>query len=138
MEILNILFNKIPDAYIESFSPTYNLNIVDKMKEYKKNGWDVMIITNAPEKIVNLAKQIFKVEVKQARISCKSNLLNDIDYKNLKVVTDNITDMDLIMQADDSIVLLDKMNEKYFNKNKLEKATFIYKDKCLKGKKIDD
>lgn len=118
MKWLNYKFDKIPSLYIQKYKPTLNMQVIDLIKEYQKEGWKCIIISNAPQRIVDMAEKRFLIKAYHGAISNKSQILKRMNYAKLNVITDNISDYDLIAKADYSIIIMTEYNKRYFIKKK--------------------
>lgn len=106
---------QVPEYYIKEYLPSL---CDEPVRLLKSNISDSIIITNAPERIAKRANEIFKVPVFCAPIGEKSLVLKSYakEWERLIVITDNITDIDLLSIADEAIVYVDKNKQEPFSK----------------------
>lgn len=107
-KIIDRKFAEIPQAFVSDFDLS-NFGIDASIKnifEEKKKNSTVVIVSNAPEGIVQKASSFFGVEGFHAQAGKKLNVLQKhYKYKNLFVCTDNKTDSDLLESADEKLFL---------------------------------
>lgn len=129
MALLNMQFKKVPDEYIDNYLPELRNNIVDMLRKNQNNS---IIITNAPDRIAKRAHEIFNVPVYTAGTGNKLGVLKTLDYEweYLTVVTDNLTDSDLIKNANRAYIITTEKRKKQFQL--LESK--VYFDFVIEGK----
>ncbi|WP_161978999.1 hypothetical protein [Streptococcus sp. S784/96/1] len=94
----------MPYHYLER---TVNNDVLLYLEKLRSDSLqEVVIITNAPESIAIYCERLFRVRVLRADIGKKYIVLNNFYiYKKLNIVTDNVTDIDVINVADSAILL---------------------------------
>ncbi len=76
------------------------------LKKYEQQGYKIFIITNAPKEIAQYASAVFKVDVLCASIGEKSSVLqNECAFEWLEVITDNVSDLDLVNMANKAVLI---------------------------------
>ncbi|MCI9500397.1 MAG: haloacid dehalogenase-like hydrolase [Hungatella sp.] len=125
MRYLNFLFDKIPDNFVKYYTPDLNDRVMDLWNDLKGQGYRLIIVSNAPERLINNASIRLKVECFHAEIAKKDELVGAFAYDYLWVVSDNCTDYNLMKMADKSTVILNKYNKAFFEGHKLETMEFL-------------
>lgn len=130
MNHLNLLFEKIPCSYKENYNPPFRTDGENLLKKAKNEYDSVLVISTAPEEILNNVKKRVDIPVIQSLAgkkyeTLKSYIKGDIGY--LCAVTDNLSDRDLIEHADRVIIYSNKRREKKFRKFSLPENT-VFKD----------
>jgi phosphoserine phosphatase len=128
MSLLNRLFNRIPDGFVNDYRPKFKKAVQKIMKEYQSKSYKIVIISNAPKRIINRAAERLSVNGIQAPISEKNKIVSAMEYKRLAVISDNITDYNLMLLADEVHVVVNQHNSKFFEQNRLETMKFILAD----------
>jgi len=114
MTSLNRDYTNITEEDIKKFNP----HIVSKTNELLKAALErkdeIFIISSAPVEIIEKAKNIFGVPSYHAEIGKKKELCDTLNIKNksLIVVTDNVSDLDLIRISDKTYFRLKKAKNK--------------------------
>ncbi len=121
MQWLNNKFNKIPNHYIAQYNPTVNTNVLQLEEKYKENLWNICFISNAPLRIVQMAEERFGIKGYHADVGEKANVVENMSYDELHIVTDNISDLDIIEKAQKAIIIITKNNKKFFTRYIKEK-----------------
>lgn len=114
MKWLNTKFDGIPDDFVSMYNPTVDVRTLQMLENYKISRWNVCIISNAPLRIVKMAERRFGVCGYHAEIGNKSGVLDTLKYDELNVVTDNVSDLDIIKKADKAFVVITEKNRNYF------------------------
>ena len=114
MKFLNKKFDNIPDEFINSFEPRWNETLLGILNKEKDVGANVIVITNAPERICDFAKKTLDVPVYHAEIGKKDEVLNNFSYDELSVFSDNKTDYNIMEEADFVGLVINKSNKSYF------------------------
>lgn len=100
-------FDEIPQSFILEFDIKeleLNPKIISLLEEKRKTS-KILLISNAPEKIVQRASLYFNAEGIHADIGKKSETLEKYKYRNLFVCTDNKSDSDLLEIASDKLFI---------------------------------
>lgn len=125
MKILNYMYSKIPRYYVSNYKPKFRTSALNIMHEIEKEGYKVIIISNAPVEIVCSASERLKVEARKASINEKNiELLQNYTYSFLFVCTDNISDTNILDLADRYKIYVTKKTKKYFT-SKFSKIDLI-------------
>jgi hypothetical protein len=91
----------VPNEFIYRLNYTYNNDILNLLHK-KKQTCEVLIISNAPQCIVDYASHIFGIVALNAPIGKKLQILKSYcSFNHLFVCTDNRADCDLLSVADD-------------------------------------
>lgn len=115
LNILNRKFNSIPVSYLKEYEFNYNLTILDLLEDYRRKGWFVIIISNAPLGIVEELANRIHVEYIQAPPYKKATYLRKFySWNRLFVCTDNASDFDLVELSDARRLIINKHNKKIF------------------------
>lgn len=112
----NRYFSAVTDEYISTVTFPFDEQFVRLLEEKRKNGFFVLIVSNAPREII--------VEKAAERLNCEylcaqenkklETVRKTYDYKSLFVCTDNKTDCDLLSDADDYYIVANKRNKIFF------------------------
>lgn len=114
MKFLNEKFDNIPDEFINSFEPQWNEMLLGILNKEKDAGANVIVITNAPERLSNFAQKKLNIPVYHAEIGRKDEVLNKFSYDELSVFSDNKTDYNIMREADFVGLVINKNNKSYF------------------------
>jgi len=114
MRFLNRKFENIPDEFINNYKPKWNDDVLCILNEEKEAGSNVIVITNAPERISEFAQRKLNVPVYHAEIGKKDKVLNEFSYDELSVYSDNKTDYNIMEKADFVGLIINKSNKSYF------------------------
>jgi len=110
VESLNKDFDRIPEEYVRSFSLNTNPSVLDILDKYKKKGFEILILSNAPSLIVDYGMKILKARGYHCEIGKKAKVLRNIypsiDY--LVTISDNKSDEDLFEISDEGIVIINR------------------------------
>lgn len=110
-------YRKIPKDYSTRFVLRFRESAICKLREMVELGYEVIIISNAPEELILSAASILGVKWLKADIGKKGEkLIENFSYDLLFVCTDNLSDIDLLQLADTSLVYSSARKKKYFNK----------------------
>ena len=112
---------------IQNYKFEFRESAIQILKEQMMKKKRVIIISNAPSEIVDKAGKDLNIEAFTSPVGKKYNILKSIvpDLKELTVVTDNLTDIDLLKMADKQIIYTDKKNKYFFLKQGMEHAVFL-------------
>ena len=131
LKIAYYYYDKIPNNYKCSFKLPYRNEVLNLFKAKKEDGYHVIVISNAPIELLKTAAKDLQVDWLRAGIGKKSNcLVEQFDFQELFVCTDNITDLDLLNIADEAVITCKVSKRKFFiNHVKCKKYKFI-EDVC--------
>lgn len=98
MNALDKDYQEMPKEAIKKFNPTIVKKTDEMIKAALSRKEQVMILSSAPNEIVNEAARIFGVPAYHADIGKKSEVLKNLtnQLNQIVVVTDNLSDKDLI------------------------------------------
>lgn len=124
------LYNKAPMNSKANFTLPFRMEIVKLLQEKKKNGYHIVIVSNAPKELIRNAASILKVEFINAEIGKKAKTFKSIYHFNkLFVCTDNKTDLDILKISDSSIIICKKKDYSFYLKKLSNKnLNFISKE----------
>lgn len=115
--IMNKLYFRIPDSYKIKFTLPFNRDITALLFEKKREGYKVIIVSNAPTELIKVASKRLGVDYIKADFSQKGKELCRIySFGKLFVCTDNKTDIDLLKLADEAVVTCKNKHKSYFEK----------------------
>jgi phosphoserine phosphatase len=115
MNMLFNLYNRIPEEYIGNFSLPFRNSAIELLEQKKQEGYQILIISNAPKSIVSGAAKRLNLQFYRAEIGKKDTVLKEIyKWNKLFVCTDNSTDINIIHLADTCILYTNKNNYKLF------------------------
>lgn len=114
MESLNRDYRDVPQENIKNFNPHIVTETSEMVRNALKRGEKVIIISSAPVEIVEKAQEMFGVPAYHAEIGKKAEIYKCIGVNSNKVnvVTDNVSDKDLIEISDTTYFRLNKQNSK--------------------------
>lgn len=97
---------KIPVEFVSQYLFNYRQDAINEMKARKALGEKIIVISNAPCIILESSARYLQVECLYAAVGEKKKALIDRIHKwdKLTVVTDNLTDADLLSLADEAII----------------------------------
>ncbi len=125
MKFLNKKFESIPDEFINNFNPEWNEKVLSILNAEKDAGTNVIVITNAPERISNFAQKKLNVPVYHAGIGKKDEVLSRFSYDELSVFSDNKTDLNIMEKADFVGLVINKNNKAYFENIEFKNVEII-------------
>lgn len=120
---IDVAFERISTSFIEKVQHEVRKSAVELLKKRVDEGYYPLIISNAPVVLVKIAAGKFGIDYRRADIGNKSMFLNEFDYEELFVCTDNSTDLDILALADYSVVYTDRKRKKIFSD--LNNVTFL-------------
>ena len=101
----------------QGFVLPYNDKVIDLLKKKQSDGFDVVIISNAPIELIINAAEDLRLKFIRADVGKKSlELQKYYTYNELFVCTDNKTDIDLLRIADEAVVIAKKRDLNFFKK----------------------
>lgn len=112
---INKAFSKIDQDFIESVYFERRESAINLLKLRINEGFYPVIVSNAPVEIVELAGKYFNIDFRRTDIAMKHLALNDFEYKELFVCTDNVTDLDILSVADFSVIYVKESRKKEFS-----------------------
>lgn len=68
-----------------------------------------------------MAEERFGIKGYHADVGEKANVVENMSYDELHIVTDNISDLDIIEKAQKAIIIITKNNKKFFTRYIKEK-----------------
>ncbi len=87
----------------------FNINeiVINRIKELEIEGYDFVIVSNAPQKILNYFEDFFCINTYNAPVSRKTDILreNYSHYEYVYVITDNFTDIDLLRYSNKGVFI---------------------------------
>ncbi len=130
MKALNADYVRIPSAAVQKFSPHYREEALTLLKQFQEDGYVCFMVSNAPTEIIQIAERKLQIKGYHAAIRDKLNVLKTIysTWEELVVITDNLSDADLLAVADRAVVFVSKRTKMRFQQLILPKDTlFIQK-----------
>lgn len=121
MKWLNQAYTRIPRGYVMEYSPSFRVDALSVLQEQKQLGKRIVVISNAPEAILEKVGQRLQVSVFHAKVRMKDIVLLDAvgNWKSLMVITDNLTDESILRMADEAIIYTTPKRKKQFVKLEL-------------------
>ena len=105
LRIVNYFYDKLPYEYKCIFKLPYRNEVIRLFKSKQQDGYQVVIVSNAPIELIKNAADDLQVEWLKAGIGEKSVCLQEkIACQELFVCTDNKTDLDLLNIADEAVI----------------------------------
>lgn len=121
-------FSKIPETFIENYSPTFIKHTLHLIDEIKQQGYHILIVSNAPEQIVKNAALRLDLPYICSDIGRKYFALKSkFEFDTLFVCTDNKSDVDLLFNAQKKVIYTQRSTSGFFRR-KFNDATFIKKE----------
>lgn len=115
MAICNWSYQRIPQSVRKGFTLPSRQEVMELLHQKKKQGYKVVIVSNAPEDLLFAATQKFRLPALSAPFSGKAKVLQDhFEYRKLFVCTDNKTDLDLLYLADEAVLTCGVKAHKFF------------------------
>lgn len=130
---INHLFEKIPDAYVNKYCPVFRHDALELLDVAKTEGYEILIISLAPQRILDNVEKRLKLPVLRGMHGRKGEVLRQYyeNWERLVVVTDNISDCDLIKMSDKAIIYTMPKYIKKF-KNNCRGINMEFRDRRLK------
>ena len=118
LKYITALFDKIPDSYVSKYRPTFRQDALKILYKAKNEGYDILIISLAPQRILDNVSRRLNFPVLKGSLGKKSEVLKQCyaSWASLIVVTDNISDCDLVNMADKAIIYASPKYIKKFQK----------------------
>lgn len=123
---LNSYYNSIPNGYIFDYKFPLNSKAVQILDKKLNEGYQVIIISNAPSKLVEAAGKRFKVDFFDTLPYMKHKPLTDIHYDYLFVCTDNVSDFNILEMANEKVIFCKYNHKKRFEL--INNVTFYEKE----------
>jgi phosphoserine phosphatase len=128
--LLYHFYNKIPENIKNAYLLKFNTTVLELLQKKQKDGYFILILSNAPIELLIAAAEYLRVDYLQAKPFDKANALNAAyKYKSLFVCTDNTSDIDLLSIADEAVITCKEKNKKYFIKNLVKKNYTFFGEK---------
>lgn len=122
--IIDKRFEKLSDEKINQFRPNFNKNTLELLMEKRGNGYEVFVISNAPQKLIDRICELIDVKGFSAKVGRKHEILEgNFRYNKLSVCTDNKSDLSILELASERYVYVNKKTEHFF-KEKIPNSTF--------------
>lgn len=124
-------YNKIPQEYKNNFRLSYRMDVMELFKEKSKNGYYMIIISNAPNELLQTVARDLGTDWIRSEIGKKALCLKDrFVYKHLFVCTDNTTDLDLLNIADEAVITCPLRRRDFFVKKVIHKNYKFIEEVC--------
>lgn len=106
LKYITNLFDKIPDSYVNDYHPKFRKDALKILNRARKEVYDILIISLAPQRILDNVSKRLGVPVLKSQPGKKGEILKQhyVNWGTLVVVTDNISDCDLVNMADKAII----------------------------------
>ncbi len=129
MNALDKDYQEMPKEAIKKFNPTIVKKTDEMIKAALSRKEQVMILSSAPNEIVNEAARIFGVPAYHADIGKKSEVLKNLtnQLNQIVVVTDNLSDKDLIALSNRTFFRVTRTRNKRKLKQYQDKIVFLEK-----------
>jgi phosphoserine phosphatase len=125
--LLHWLYNRVPQKFVDDFSLPFRNSALELLNEKKREGYYPIIISNAPNKIIEGAARRLDIAFYRADIGKKDKVVKgNFKWDNLFVCTDNVSDTNLIYLSDTSTLYVNKNNVKLFES--INNAVLIKED----------
>ncbi|WP_158560808.1 HAD family hydrolase [Paenibacillus contaminans] len=116
MKLLHYFYNRVPIGYIKKFNPEFRESALEFLKEKKREGYCVVIVSNAPKELIEVAAKRLKLKWLRAEIGQKNKVvLENYSFDKLFVCTDNLSDIDLLDIAHERVIYATKRNISVFS-----------------------
>lgn len=126
-KILNYLYQKIGVSVKENFTLNFNEDVLNILQEKKREGYLILIVSNAPEELLINAAKNLNVEYLSAPPYLKGDVLKqEYSYKYLFVCTDNKSDLDLLLLSDDAVITCKNRHKPFFEKKLKNKKYYFF------------
>ena len=115
--IMYKLYNRVSIDEKINFVLPFRISVVNLLRKKQKEGYFVIVVSNAPLQLIVNASMVLKVDYIRAGFGEKAKALKrNYKYDKLFVCTDNKTDLDLLELSDEAIITCKKKNWKYFRR----------------------
>lgn len=106
----------IPDEFLYAYEPPFRKSALDLMAKYRDLGYKIVVISNAPERILSNVRKRLGIWVLHGEIGHKSDELMQYcgNIDDVVVITDNLTDSDLIRMANVAYIYSNEGRKKKF------------------------
>lgn len=116
LKILYWLYNK-KIKLVDDFMLDFRESAIHILENKREEGFEIVIISNAPKKLIQSAANRLNVNWLRADIGEKDKvLIRNYNYKYLYVCTDNLTDINLLDLADSKTIYITNKTKKIFLK----------------------
>lgn len=132
LKYLTALFDKIPNSYVSKYCPDFRQDALKVLNKAKSEGYDVLIISLAPQRILDNVSKRLDFPVLKSPPGKKNEILKQhyTNWETLVVVTDNLSDCNLINMADKAIIYASPKYIKRF-RQKCNIPDIEYRDRRL-------
>ncbi|WP_019551919.1 haloacid dehalogenase-like hydrolase [Propionispira raffinosivorans] len=118
VKILWVLYNKIPNDYIINFEIKFKEKIIRILNKKKKEQFKILIVSTAPNKLIEVAANKLNIEWFHAEKNGKLEVIKkEFMYDYLFVCTDNETDLDILRVANSHVICCKKTHREFFKRN---------------------
>lgn len=126
-KIIDYIYEKnITEEDIKNYNPEFRKSAIEFLQHEQDLGHKVVIASNAPDAIVKSAGERLGIESYRFPIGQKHEIIRQFcdRYKYFKVVTDNVSDISLLRQADEYMIYVNHRTGKIFEKEGFDKRYF--------------
>lgn len=116
-KLIGYLYKQIDPIIKENFMLSFNDNVLKLLQKKINEKYFIIIVSNAPKELLINAAKFLHVEYLSAPPNLKGRTLkHEYAYKYLFVCTDNKSDMDLLLLANDSVITCKYKHRAFFEK----------------------
>ena len=121
------VYDTVPESFIARYQPGFRTSMHKLLQDRLAQGDEVIVISNAPQAILDRIHAILQIPVYQAAIGKKADVLQAryAAWDHLLVVTDNLSDANIIELADEAIIFYSWRNKHRFMKLRLPANTVM-------------
>lgn len=121
-------YERISPEFIDQYKPHFLGKSIELVDACARERYFVIIISNAPiEIVINAANRLSLPYLRTDHANKYRELLENYEFKELLVCTDNLSDTDLLIHADTKIIYTQPSTERYFNR-RFPEAIFYRKE----------
>ena len=117
LKILKKQYDLIPNNFKRSFILPFRESALRLLEKKRREGYKIIIISNAPFRLVENAAKKLNVTFEIANIGEKDKVLKKYFYKKLMVCSDNTTDINILKLANEKYIYIKdkKIKRKFKN-----------------------
>jgi phosphoserine phosphatase len=115
LKLLNYFYNRIPNNIKDDFTPEFRISAIQILNAKRENGYEIIIVSNAPSELIRSAAKRLNVDWLRADINRKNEVVSTkYRYNQLFVCTDNTSDMNLLDMANERVIYVSKRTRELF------------------------
>lgn len=117
LRLLTYFYNRIPTDRKSAFSPEFRAGAVRLLRKKQEDGFEVVIVSNAPTELIRSAAERLCVDWLRADVNRKNEAVAaHYAYERLFVCTDNVSDANLLDMADERVIYVSGRTKRFFSR----------------------